>query len=101
MSERFSRPRATWPQLVFWADDFLAMGGLTALAACGLTDPSNIRIATISNRGFASFWFHSLTRVEYDPISTGNLIARFVLDILKGRHPRPPKLKARFIPGNT
>ena len=89
------------PDAIFFYDDFLAMGGLTALAACGLTDPAKIRIATISNRGFASFWFHPLTRVEYDPISTGNLIARFVLDILKGRHPHPPKLKARFIRGNT
>ena len=94
-------PRKHLPDAIFFYDDFLAMGGLTALAACGLTDSANIRIATISNRGFASFWFRPLTRVEYDPISTGNLIARFVLDILKGRHPRPPTLKARFIRGNT
>ncbi|MBQ2629929.1 MAG: LacI family DNA-binding transcriptional regulator [Kiritimatiellae bacterium] len=94
-------PRKHLPDAIFFYDDFLAMGGLTALAACGLTDPANIRIATISNRGFASFWFRPLTRVEYDPISTGNHIARFVLDILKGRHPRLPTLKARFIRGNT
>ena len=94
-------PRKHLSDAIFFYDDFLAMGGLTALAACGLTDPANIRIATISNRGFASFWFRPLTRIEYDPISTGNHIARFVLDILKERHPRLPTLKARFIRGNT
>ena len=94
-------PRKHLPDAIFFYDDFLAMGGLTALAACGLTDPAQIRIATFSNRGFASFWFRPLTRVEYDPISTGKLIAGFVLDILKGRHPNPPKLQIRFIRGNT
>ena len=89
------------PDAIFFYDDFLAMGGLMALAACGLTEPAQIRIATISNKGFASFWFRPLTRIEYDPISTGNLIAGFVLDILKGRHPRPPKLPLRFIRGKT
>lgn len=94
-------PRKHLPDAIFFYDDFLAMGGLMALAACGLTDPAQIRIATISNRGFASFWFHPLTRIEYDPIPTGNLIARFALDILKGRHPSPPKLPLRFIRGKT
>ena len=89
------------PDAIFFYDDFLAMGGLTALAACGLTDPSKIRIATISNKGFASFWFRPLTRIEHDPITTGNLIARFVIDILKGHHPRPPKLPLSFIRGST
>jgi len=94
-------PRKHLPDAIFFYDDFLAMGGLMALAACGLTDPAQIRIATISNKGFASFWFRPLTRIEYDPIPTGNLIARFVLDILKGRHPHPPKLPIRFIRGDT
>ena len=47
-------PRKHLPDAIFFYDDFLAMGGLTALAACGLTDPAQIRIATIANKGFAS-----------------------------------------------
>ena len=103
MKDYMSRnlPRKHLPDAIFFYDDFLAMGGLMALAACGLTDPAQIRIATISNRGFASFWFRPLTRIEYDPIASGNLIARFVLGILKGRHPRPPKLPIRFMRGDT
>ena len=93
--------RKNLPDAIFFYDDFIAMGGLLALAACGLTDPASIRIGTISNRGFASFWFYPLTRVERDPLSTGSLIARFVLDTLKGHHPRPPMLPVRFIRGKT
>lgn len=94
-------PRKNLPDAIFFYDDFIAMGGLMALASCGLTDPGKIRIATISNRGFASYWFQPLTRIENDPIANGDIIAKFVLDFLNGRHPRAPKLPIRFIRGKT
>ncbi|MBR2838362.1 MAG: LacI family DNA-binding transcriptional regulator [Kiritimatiellae bacterium] len=94
-------PRGNLPDAIFFYDDFIAMGGLMALASHGLTDPKKIRIATISNRGFASLWFRPLTRIETDPIANGCLIAGFVLDVLRGRRPRAPKLPIRFIRGKT
>lgn len=51
------RNRTDPPDAIFFYDDYLAAGGLIALAATGLRVPEDIRVATLANKGFGPVWF--------------------------------------------
>ena len=89
------------PDAIFFYDDYLAAGGLVALAATGLHVPADIHVATLSNKGFGPVWFKPLTRLEYDPIGNATLVGNYVLKLLAGGSALPPKLQLGFIKGET
>lgn len=89
------------PDAVFFYDDYLAAGGLIALAATGLRVPEDIRVATLANKGMGPIWFKPLTRLEYDPVGNARLIGSYVLKTLAGKNARPPTLRLNFIRGRT
>ena len=93
--------RANPPNAIFFYDDYLAAGGLIALAATGLRVPEDIRVATLANKGFGPVWFKPLTRLEYDPIENARLIGNYVLKLLAGKKAAPPTLQLKFIEGKT
>lgn len=93
--------RSNPPDAVFFYDDYLAAGGLTALAAAGIHIPENMRVATLANKGLGPVWFKPLTRLEYDPVGNARLIGDFVLKLLSGKNAKPPCLTLRFIQGAT
>ena len=99
--ERFSRPRETWPQLVFWADDFLAMGGLVGLLRLGIAAPRDVFVATIANRGLVPVYPADLTRFEFDPAATGRAAAAEILRRLSGGAPRPVPEAVHYVAGET
>lgn len=99
--ERFSKPRKTWPQLVFWADDFLAMGGLVGLLQHGITAPRDVFAATIANRGLVPVYPTELTRFEFDPAATGRAAAAEILRRLAGEPQRPIPEIVRYVAGGT
>ena len=86
---RFRRPKATWPQLVLFADDFLAFGGLTALQELGVRAPDDIYVVTLANRGFGPVYPRALTRFEFDPIETGRAATQNILSRLAGESVSP------------
>lgn len=79
------------PDLLTVADDFYAEGALTALAACGLRIPDDLRFVAWSNRGFGPVWSVPLTRVELDPRRSGSVLADVALAYLAGG-PYPKRL---------
>ena len=89
------------PDAIFFYDDYLAAGGLIALAATGLRVPEDIRIATLANKGLGPVWFKPLTRLEYDPVGNARLIGDYVLKLLAGKKAMPPALQFKFIEGTT
>ena len=93
--------RSNPPDAVFFYDDYLAAGGLTALAAAGIHIPEDMRVATLANKGLGPVWFKPLTRLEYDPVGNARLIGDFVLKLLSGKNAKPPCLTLRFIQGAT
>ena len=99
--ERFSKPRETWPQLVFWADDFLAMGGLVGLLRLGIAAPRDVFVATIANRGLVPVYPADLTRFEFDPAATGRAAAAEILRRLAGEPPRPVPEVVHYVAGET
>ena len=95
------RNRANPPDSIFFYDDYLANGGLIALAATGLRVPEDIRVATLANKGLGPVWFKPLTRLEYDPVENARLIGNYVLKLLAGKKATPPTLQLKFIEGKT
>lgn len=95
------RNRTDPPDAIFFYDDYLAAGGLIALAATGLRVPEDVRVATLANRGFGPVWFKPLTRLEYDPVENARLIGDYVLKLLAGKEATPPALQLKFIEGKT
>lgn len=93
--------RTNPPDAIFFYDDYLAAGGLIALAATGLRVPEDIRIATLANKGLGPVWFKPLTRLEYDPVENARLIGNYVLKLLAGKKAAPPTLQLKFIEGKT
>ncbi len=63
------------PDLLTVADDFYAEGALTAIAACGLRIPDDLKFVAWANRGFGPVWSIPLTRVELDPHRSGSVLA--------------------------
>ena len=93
--------RTNPPDAIFFYDDYLAAGGLIALAATGLRVPEDIRVATLANKGLGPVWFKPLTRLEYDPVGNAKLIGDYVLKLLAGKKATPPALQLKFIEGKT
>ena len=89
------------PDAIFFYDDYLAAGGLIALAATGLRVPEDISVATLANKGLGPVWFKPLTRLEYDPVENARLIGDYVLKLLAGKEATPPALQLKFIEGKT
>ena len=95
------RNRTNPPDAIFFYDDYLAAGGLIALAATGLRVPEDIRVATLANKGLGPVWFKPLTRLEYDPVGNARLIGDYVLKLLADKKATPPTLQLKFIEGMT
>lgn len=98
--ERFAtgKPR---PDLVYFADDYIARGGLTALLSLGVRVPDDVRVVTFANKGFAPVFPISLARIESDPVAVGICAAEAVLARLEGRRPPAETAQARFILGDS
>lgn len=64
------------PDLLLFADDFVAFGALTALLARGVRIPEDVRCVTFANRGFGPVFPVSLARLESDPVEDGERIAQ-------------------------
>ena len=89
------------PDLIYFADDYIARGGLTALLSLGVRVPDDVRVVTFANKGFAPVFPISLARIESDPVAVGVCAAEAVVARLEGR-PMPRELaKARFVSGDS
>ena len=101
MLRRFQRPRETWPDLVFWTDDYLAVGGLSALQGLGVRIPGDIFAVTLANKGLVPAFPRTLTRFEFDPVATGKAAAANIIDRLEGRAAGPIRDIVSYVVGET
>lgn len=98
--DRFA-PERSRPDLVFFTDDYVAFGGLLALARRGVSSPGDVGIITMSNRGVAPVWSHTLSRIEFDPLSDGEVLADHAVARIEGRPAPDVRMRQRFISGET
>ena len=99
-SSRFAMGKP-WPDLVYFADDYIARGGLTALLALGVRVPEDVRVVTFANKGFAPVFPVSLARIESDPVAVGICAAETLVARLEGRPMSHELARARFVPGDS
>ena len=85
------------PDIVLFDDDYLAAGGVLAIFKAGLRIPDDIAVATHSNKGDEMLIGVPHCRIENDPASQGDIIAKYVLMLLDGHDARPPCNKLRFL----
>lgn len=95
--------RGNRPDLVMFADDYIANGGLLAMAELGIRPPEDVKVVAWLNRGFPLNSLRSLTRMEICPYANGRTVANLIIDYLRtGRRPRRiPSLGHDYIIGDT
>ena len=99
---RLAKSRAWLPDLLYFSDDYVCAGALTAFSAAGVRVPENVRVATWSNRGNGPVFARALARMEMDPEGDAVKVADALLARLGG-DPRPIAfdLAPVFVPGET
>ena len=96
------RHRESPPGLIVFMDDYLARGGLLALAAAGLRAPEDVKVLSQTNKNCEPVYFRRLTRFETDPERNANVVAKWAIGWLSGKKPKPPMFRSpTFIVGET
>ena len=100
---RLARKGRAWlPDVLFFRDDHLTTGALTALLAAGVRVPEDVRIVTWANRGLGPAFVKPFTRMEFDCEALGETMARCVLECLHtGRFPAGVTVGPAYIRGET
>ena len=69
--------------LLFIADDYLAMGALPVLLENGMRIPKDLKLVMQYNKGFGPVFTKSLARIEVNPEGIGRECARGIVEWLK------------------
>ncbi len=102
-SKLFADAKSHDPSTVYFTtDDYLAAGGLLAIADAGLDIPGDIRFATWANAGLGPFFKKELSRMEFDPAAAGATMASAAIAYLKtGIYPSGTSVGPKWIRGAT
>ena len=99
---RFGDGRAARPDLVYFTDDYLAIGGLWALERLGLRAPDDVKVVSLSNYGNAPFYPKALTRFEFNHFDFAAKTVRAILRYLRtGNPPGNVLCNIRYVRGGT
>lgn len=102
ITARFSDRRRARPDLVCFADDYFAHGGLWALERLGLRTPDDVKVVSLCNYGNAPFYPRPLTRFEYNHFEFAAKTVRAILRYLRtGRLPGTVFCSPQYVRGET
>ena len=94
--------RKSRPELVFFSDDYIAMGGLMALAHRGLKVPRDVKVVSFANTGFGPVSPVPLTRLAMDPHRDGKNVAGALVSYLRtGRIDSDIAIRPDYIRGGS
>ena len=91
------QPEGTRPTAVFAATDVLAIAALEAARRLNLDVPGHLSIVGFDDIDEAARTNPPLTTVAQDLEGKGRLAARAALDLIAGRAPRSPTLRAQMV----
>jgi DNA-binding LacI/PurR family transcriptional regulator len=77
--------RAQPPTAIVYANDTMAIAGLTVAHELGLTPPRDLSIVGYEDSELAAHVYPSLTSVRSDPLEWGRTATRVLLDAIDGR----------------
>lgn len=90
------------PDLLYFTDDYIATGALTALLASGVSIPGGVKVVSFSNCGLGPVFPLELTRIEVDARQAGEVYAEAVLSFLCGQEDGVRGVvSARYVIGET
>ena len=99
MRSLVSKPGFKFPQVVYFADDYVAQGALMAFASMGIEIPRDVSVVSFCNRGDMPTSPVELARIETDPAGVGARAADAALAYLRTkRHVGTPAVPVRFVP---
>ncbi len=88
--------------LLFVADDHLALGVIPALLEGGVRIPEDLKLVTQYNKGFGLVLTKSLSRIECNPVATAVECARGIAEWIKtGRFPDLEVPAFAYVRGDT
>ena len=83
-------------------DDFVCSGAVTAMLEAGLSSPRDVKIVTLSNKGYGPVYSKPFTRLEVDHERFSRVISEAVLEYLSGRvFPKGLQLSPDYVEGET
>ena len=94
----------TMPELIFFDDDYVASGAISALQYAGVRIPEDVHVVTLTNRSSGSGLAFPvpLTRIEVDSMADGSIVAAAVLEYLKtGAFPSGVTVGPKYVRGKT
>lgn len=95
------RNRRRLPDAILFDDDYFAAGGIVALLEAGIRIPEDVGVVSFMNRGNELVIEKKITGIGCDPAADGDIVAAYVLKLLAGKHPAPPRIPWRFFPGES
>lgn len=100
--ERLAKGKDWLPDVLFFTDDYVARGAITALRDHDLRIPEDVRVVTWANRGNCPVQRRPLTCMEMDPMAHGETIARCVVSYLRGAgFPEDITVGPRYVTGDS
>ncbi|MFB9235408.1 LacI family DNA-binding transcriptional regulator [Plantactinospora siamensis] len=84
--------RADPPTAIVYANDLMAIAGMTAARQAGLRIPEDLSITGYDDTELAAFVHPALTTVRADPFRWGELAADTLLALIDGRQPAETEL---------
>jgi len=90
------------PELLFFTDDYVAMGAMTALMESGVRVPQDVKVVTVANHGLGPVYSKSLSRIEFDASESARILAENVRMWLRTNHfPDAVVYAPHYVPGET
>ena len=102
MRRLVSKPGFKFPQVVYFADDYVAQGALMAFASMGIEIPRDVSVVSFCNAGDIPISPVELARIEANPEELGVRAADAALSYLGAkRHVGTPVVPVRFVPAES
>ena len=79
------------PDLIFVADDFLAIGMLASAVRLGVRIPEDVRFVCMVNEGNRPYFTKSLACLSFDAVACGRMVADILVEHLKLGRPIPSR----------
>lgn len=94
--------KATLCELIFFVDDYLAMGAVPVLLECGVRIPEDVKVVSLANKGFGPVFPKSLARIEFDFAAEAKRIAAGLMEWFRtGRFPEFKGISPTYVRGET